>query len=110
MLEPLFGAELDYRPGMPPLTSDVIGSGDGAVHGPKLTGPRSRAGGTATRTARSRCSRSSPSTRRSARERPGDPGSPAGMNSSAAVLGRSPSGPGARAAALGRAADCSLAG
>src|SRR5207244_8198645 len=42
MLEPLFDAELDYQPGMPPLTSDgdgtLIGSGDGAVHGPKLTG------------------------------------------------------------------------
>ena len=42
MLEPLFDAELDYRPGMAPLTSEgdgaLIGSGDGAVHGPKLTG------------------------------------------------------------------------
>ena len=42
MLETLFEAELDYRPGMPPLTGDgdgtLIGSGDGAVHGPKLTG------------------------------------------------------------------------
>jgi hypothetical protein len=42
MLEPLFDAELDYQPGMAPLTSDgdgtLIGSGDGAVHGPKLTG------------------------------------------------------------------------
>ena len=42
MLEPLFDAELDYQPGMPPLTSEgdgtLIGSGDGAVHGPKLTG------------------------------------------------------------------------
>ena len=42
MLEPLFDAELDYRPGMAPLTSEgdgaLIGSGDGAVHGPNLTG------------------------------------------------------------------------
>ncbi len=42
MLEPLFDAELDYQTGMPPLTSEgdgaLIGSGDGAVHGPKLTG------------------------------------------------------------------------
>jgi hypothetical protein len=42
MLEPLFDAELDYQPGMRPLTSDgdgaLIGSGDGAVRGPKLTG------------------------------------------------------------------------
>ena len=42
MLEPLFDAELDHQPGMPPLTSQgdgaLIGSGDGAVHGPKLTG------------------------------------------------------------------------
>jgi len=42
MLEPLFVAELDYQPGMAPLTSEgdgaLIGSGDGAVHGPKLTG------------------------------------------------------------------------
>src|SRR5260370_35852055 len=42
MLEPLFDAELDFQPGMPPLTSEgdgtLIGSGDGAVHGPKLTG------------------------------------------------------------------------
>ena len=42
MLEPLFDAELDYQPGMPPLTSEgdgtLIGSGDGAVRGPKLTG------------------------------------------------------------------------
>jgi hypothetical protein len=42
MLEPLFDAQLDYQPGMPPLTSEgdgaLIGSGDGAVHGPKLTG------------------------------------------------------------------------
>jgi hypothetical protein len=42
MLEPLFDAELDYQPGMPPLTREgdgaLIGSGDGAVHGPKLTG------------------------------------------------------------------------
>ena len=42
MLEPLFDAELDYQPGMPPLTSEgdgaLIGSGDGAVHGPKLAG------------------------------------------------------------------------
>src|SRR5713101_1961617 len=42
MLEPLFEAELGYQPGMPPLTSEgdgtLIGSGDGAVHGPKLTG------------------------------------------------------------------------
>ena len=34
MLEPLFDAELDYQPGMPPLTSEgdgtLIGSGDGA--------------------------------------------------------------------------------
>ena len=46
MLEPLFDTELDYRPGMPPLTSDgdgaLTGSGDGAVHGPKLTGKRCR--------------------------------------------------------------------
>ena len=42
MLEPLFDAELDYQPGMPPLISEgdgaIIGSGDGTVHGPKLTG------------------------------------------------------------------------
>ncbi len=42
MLEPLFDAELDYQPGMAPLTSEgdgtLIGSGDGTVHGPKLTG------------------------------------------------------------------------
>ena len=42
MLEPFFDAELDYRPGMPPLTSEgdgaLIGSGDGAVRGPKLNG------------------------------------------------------------------------
>ena len=42
MLEPLFDAELDYQPGMTPLTSEgdgaLIGSGDGAVHGPKLNG------------------------------------------------------------------------
>ena len=42
MLEPLFDAELDYQTGMPPLTSEgdgaLIGSGDGAVHGPKLDG------------------------------------------------------------------------
>ena len=42
MLEPLFVAELDYQPGMAPLTSEgdgaLIGSGDGAVHGPNLTG------------------------------------------------------------------------
>ncbi len=42
MLEPLFDAELDYQPGMPPLTSKgdgaLVGSGDGAVRGPKLTG------------------------------------------------------------------------
>ncbi len=42
MLEPLFEAELDYQPGMAPLTREgdgaLIGSGDGAVHGPKLTG------------------------------------------------------------------------
>ncbi len=42
MLEPLFDAELDYQPGMAPLTSQgdgvLIGSGDGAVHGPKLNG------------------------------------------------------------------------
>jgi len=42
MLEPLFDAELDYQPGMPPLTGEgdgaLIGSGDGAIHGPKLTG------------------------------------------------------------------------
>jgi hypothetical protein len=42
MLEPLFDAELDYQPGMPPLTSEgdgaLIGSGDGSVHGPKLNG------------------------------------------------------------------------
>jgi len=42
MLEPLFDAELDYQPGMPPLTSEgdgaMIGSGDGTVHGPKLDG------------------------------------------------------------------------
>ena len=42
MLEPLFDAELDYQPGMAPLTSEgdgaLIGSGDGAVRGPKLTG------------------------------------------------------------------------
>ena len=44
MLEPLFDAELDYQPGMPPLTGEgdgaLIGSGDGAIHGPKLTGKR----------------------------------------------------------------------
>jgi hypothetical protein len=42
MLEPLFDAELDYRPAMAPLTTEgdgaLIGSGDGAVHGPKLNG------------------------------------------------------------------------
>ena len=42
MLEPLFDAELDYHPGMPPLTSQgdgvLIDSGDGAVRGPKLNG------------------------------------------------------------------------
>ena len=42
MLEPLFTAELDYQPGMAPLTSEgdgaLVGSGDGAVQGPKLTG------------------------------------------------------------------------
>jgi hypothetical protein len=42
MPEPLFDAELDYQPGMPPLTSEgdgvLVGSGDGAVRGPKLTG------------------------------------------------------------------------
>ena len=42
MLEPLFDAELDYQPGMVPLTSEgdgaLIGSGDGVVHGPKLNG------------------------------------------------------------------------
>jgi hypothetical protein len=42
MLELLFDAELDYQPGMPPLASEgdgtLLGSGDGAVHGPKLTG------------------------------------------------------------------------
>ena len=42
MLEPLFDAELDYQPGMAPLTSAgdgaLVGSGDGAVHGPKLNG------------------------------------------------------------------------
>jgi hypothetical protein len=42
MLEPLFDAELDYQPATAPLTSQgdgtLIGSGDGAVHGPKLNG------------------------------------------------------------------------
>ena len=42
MLEPLFDAELDYQPGIAPLTSAgdgaLVGSGDGAVHGPKLNG------------------------------------------------------------------------
>src|SRR5260370_31039856 len=42
MLEPLFDAELDYQPGLAPLTGEgdgaLIGSGDGTVHGPKLTG------------------------------------------------------------------------
>ena len=42
MLEPLFDAELDYQPGMPPLASEgdggLVGSGNGAVQGPKLTG------------------------------------------------------------------------
>jgi Protein of unknown function (DUF3237) len=42
MLEPLFDAELDYQPAMAPLTTQgdgaLIGSGDGAVHGPKLNG------------------------------------------------------------------------
>jgi hypothetical protein len=42
MLEPLFDAELDSQPGMAPLTSQgdgaLVGSGDGAVHGPKLNG------------------------------------------------------------------------
>jgi hypothetical protein len=42
MLEHLFDAELDDQPGMPSLTSAgdgaLIGSGDGAVHGPKLNG------------------------------------------------------------------------
>jgi hypothetical protein len=42
MLEPLFDAELDYQPAMAPLTSQgdgaLIGSGDGAVHGPNLNG------------------------------------------------------------------------
>jgi hypothetical protein len=42
MLEPLFDAELDYQPEMAPLTGAgdgaLIGSGNGAVHGPKLNG------------------------------------------------------------------------
>jgi hypothetical protein len=41
-VSPLFDAELDYQPGMPPLTSEgdgtLIGSGGGTVHGPRLTG------------------------------------------------------------------------
>ena len=41
-LEHLFDAELQYRPGMPPLASDgqgqLIGSGDGVVRGAKLDG------------------------------------------------------------------------
>ena len=42
MPEPLLDAELDYQPRMPSLASEgdgaLIGSGDGAVHGPKLNG------------------------------------------------------------------------
>ncbi len=42
MLEPLFDAEPGYQPGMAPLTSEgdgaLLGSGDGAVYGPKLNG------------------------------------------------------------------------
>ena len=42
MLKHLFDAELNYQPGMAPLTSQgdgaLIGSGDGAVHGPQLNG------------------------------------------------------------------------
>jgi hypothetical protein len=41
-LEHLFDAELQYRPGMPPITSDgegrLIGSGDGVARGEKLGG------------------------------------------------------------------------
>ncbi len=41
-LEHLFDADLPYVPGMPPVASDgegqLIGSGDGAVHGERLTG------------------------------------------------------------------------
>lgn len=41
-LEHLFDAELEYRPGMPPVASDgegeLIGSGDGVVHGSRLDG------------------------------------------------------------------------
>ena len=42
MLEHLFDAELDYRPGMQPLVDsgegELIGSGDGRVAGPKIEG------------------------------------------------------------------------
>ncbi len=41
-LEHLFDAELQYRPGMPPIASEgegrLIGSGDGVVQGEKLDG------------------------------------------------------------------------
>jgi hypothetical protein len=41
-LEHLFDAELQYRPGMPPIASEgegrLIGSGDGAVRGEKVDG------------------------------------------------------------------------
>jgi hypothetical protein len=51
MLEPLFDAELDYRPAMAPLVREgdgvLIGSGDGAVHGPRLTGKQGEAGSVA---------------------------------------------------------------
>jgi len=42
MLERLFNAELVYRPGMAPLTGNgegvLVGSGDGIISGPRLTG------------------------------------------------------------------------
>lgn len=41
-LEHVFDAELEYRPGMLPITGNgegqLIGSGDGSVHGPKVRG------------------------------------------------------------------------
>ena len=41
-LEHMFDAELQYRPGMPPIATEgegrLIGSGDGAVRGEKVDG------------------------------------------------------------------------
>jgi hypothetical protein len=41
-LEYLFDAELEYRPGMPPIVEngegELVGSGDGNVHGARLRG------------------------------------------------------------------------